>query len=748
MRSPPTVGWTPADCTSLLRDGEEASRAACIFSAATRLDALFAQPASCAAAQQAFCAHLRPTVSLDQAADFADIVAEVTGLSIAHVPQRLELVAAQCFLHPDPSAAKLGFWASAAFIFLTASRGTHARAIVRWLQALPFATPDDRVNAGEFLYALTALLRAPGWDSNAGAQCRAADLRSQALPRVDACLLPSPPGQRLTREQAAVVDANYPPGVVARVVAFAGAGKTSTLLALAAAHPEWRILYTAFNASVVADGKKAFELLDNVTCATTHVIATPARHELQSGNKKLRTNPMSVRDVCTAFPGSEAKHLLMAMAAADAFLVSDAERVQAEHMQLRGDTPSVTVLALANQIATRMMDPDDDFPFTFNAYLRHFVLSGPQLPYDCICVDESQDLNPITVRLFLAQTHARRIFVGDSHQHIYAFNGTRDCLTTLPVDMSFRLTRSFRFGADLSALADKLLFLKGEGTPLRGGRGRVTSIDVSNKLQPEHFAGDGCVLGVVRFNVSWIELAFEAGLLGASVYIETPAAARQFINLAEDVYKVAKRRTNTVSQANRYRLSKFQSLDELELEAMMSAQHDLRILAKLVRKHTMRSDTFPEILQQLRHSCLDSQEGARALLSTCHKAKGCEHDHVFVCEDLAQQVLGHQTDNGRMAAQAYDDLNLLYVGITRARRRLTLPSDLAQQLDTYAELWLVPVGESSPCISCHIMVQGGVYMTRGASQGRTCAACAALAVKLGVHCALHYTLLRRLAPAT
>ena len=87
------MGWNPAECTSLLRDGEEASRAACIFSAATRLDALFAQPASCAAAQQAFCAHLRPIVP-DQA-DFAEIVAEVTGLSTAHVPQHLEEVAAR-----------------------------------------------------------------------------------------------------------------------------------------------------------------------------------------------------------------------------------------------------------------------------------------------------------------------------------------------------------------------------------------------------------------------------------------------------------------------------------------------------------------------------------------------------------------------------------------------------------------------------------------------------------------------------
>ena len=381
VRSPPTVGWNPADCTVLLRAGDEASRAPCIFSAVTRLDSLFAQPALSAAVQESFCAHMRQANSVLEQAGFAEIVAEVTGLSSAHVPQRLEEVAARAAPQTGDPTQRLGFWASAAFIFLTASRGDYARAIVRWLHSLHFAAYDDRVNAEEFRYALTALLRAPAWASNAGAHCLAADLRSQALPRVDACLLPQPPGRRLTNEQAAVVDASYSPGAVAKVVAFAGAGKTSTLRALAAAHPEWRILYTAFNNSVVADGKKAFEQLENVTCATTHVIATPARHELQSASKKLRTNQMSVRDVCNAFPGHEAKHLFMALAAADAFLVSDAEQVQAAHVQLRKDAPLGTVLALANQMVNRMMDPGDDFPFTFNAYLRRFVLSGPQLPY-------------------------------------------------------------------------------------------------------------------------------------------------------------------------------------------------------------------------------------------------------------------------------------------------------------------------------------------------------------------------------
>jgi F-box protein 18 (helicase) len=749
------VGWVQADCTRLLRDGDEASRVACVFTALTKLDSLFGAPppACAAAAQAAFCATLRPVLPTSAGPDaapfgFADIVAAGTGLAVSIIPPRLADLAARSLRRGEANAAPLGFWASAGLLFLTASSGSFARAVVRWLHALPFAEPDDRATANEFVYALTALLAAPVCAEDAGAHSLAADLRSQTQPRIDACLLPPPPGRRLTREQAAVVDAEFAPGDVAKVVAFAGAGKTSTLRALAEAHPDWRILYTAFNSSVVHDGKRAFEQLRNVTCATTHVVATPARNALQSGVKRLRTNAMSVKDVCATFPGFAAKDLCPALVAADTFMVSDAEQVEARHVPTRSNGDLETIITLANRMVTRMLDPEDAFPFTFNAYLRKFVLSAPRLPYDCILVDESQDLNPITTRLFLEQTHARRIFVGDSHQHIYAFNGTRDCLATLPVTASFRLTRCFRFGPDLAAVADKILYLKGERTPLRGGRGRVTVVDESDELLPEHLDGAGCVLGVVRFNVSWIELAAQVCARGGQVYIETPAAARKFLDMAEDVYKVSQGQGRAVSQANKFRIGQYQSLGDLEDEARESSSADLLIMASFVRKHLQ---TFPALMQQLRAGFLETQDGARALLSTAHKAKGCEHDHIFVCSDLSDVVHKH-THLGPVQKSDHDEINLLYVAITRARLRVTLPTRLLQRLDTYARLRYIPDAvdpavDDSSCTDCNMPVRGAYLATCGSAGGplsRTCAACPLQIHSLG-HGVMHCALLQHLA---
>ena len=50
-----------------------------------------------------------------------------------------------------------------------------------------------------------------------------------------------------------------------RVAAFAGTGKTTTLLHLATAHPSLRILYTAYNKDVVLSAEAKFP--GNVVCA-------------------------------------------------------------------------------------------------------------------------------------------------------------------------------------------------------------------------------------------------------------------------------------------------------------------------------------------------------------------------------------------------------------------------------------------------------------------------------------------------
>lgn len=88
----------------------------------------------------------------------------------------------------------------------------------------------------------------------------------------------------LTDEQKEIVACDLRGDSVLDVIAFAGTGKTTTLLEYAKARPEMRFLYAAFNRSVREEAEHKFP--SNVLCKTCHSLAynvfgLPHRHRLR-----------------------------------------------------------------------------------------------------------------------------------------------------------------------------------------------------------------------------------------------------------------------------------------------------------------------------------------------------------------------------------------------------------------------------------------------------------------------------------
>jgi F-box protein, helicase, 18 len=75
----------------------------------------------------------------------------------------------------------------------------------------------------------------------------------------------------ITAEQNEIIQTELSPGSILRVIAFAGTGKTTTLVEYTKKRPHLRFLYVAFNKSVEMEAKKKFP--GNVTCKTSHALA-------------------------------------------------------------------------------------------------------------------------------------------------------------------------------------------------------------------------------------------------------------------------------------------------------------------------------------------------------------------------------------------------------------------------------------------------------------------------------------------
>jgi len=271
---------------------------------------------------------------------------------------------------------------------------------------------------------------------------------------------------QLTDEQKKIVACDLGKDQILKVVAFAGTGKTTTLIEYAKARPATRFLYVAFNKSVQLEAASKFP--KNVTCKTAHSLAWPGfgsrhRDRLMAGFKAN-----TVKEALGLGDYEAAKFTIDTLTN---YLISDATKVSAKHIPVvarqryeyadRKDIPDF--VDLANRLGRLMCDgADDRIGMLHDGYLKLYQLSGPVLPYDVILLDEAQDINPVIADIVLRQPVAR-IVVGDSHQQIYSFRGAHDVMNRVRADRTRYLTRSFRFDNNIARVANMILHIfKGE----------------------------------------------------------------------------------------------------------------------------------------------------------------------------------------------------------------------------------------------------------------------------------------------
>ncbi|NXI04389.1 FBH1 helicase, partial [Pachycephala philippinensis] len=284
------------------------------------------------------------------------------------------------------------------------------------------------------------------------------------------------PDVRLTHEQQRILNHKIEPGQTVKIMAFAGTGKTSTLVKYAEKFSELKFLYVAFNRAMAEKGKRVFPR--NVTCKTFHSLAfgSVGRHYKDKG--KLNFSKMSVFSISFLLRNREGQSLFvrgkMVSQTLKNFFSSSDEEICEEHtplwfenthgqMQLVSQEEKKILLEEARQIWHNMKKLDGDvdkrYKMTCDGYLKLWQLSKPQLlGYDAIFVDEAQDCTPAIVDIVQSQK-CGKILVGDPHQQIYTFRGAVNTLYVVPHTHVFYLTQSFRFGPEIAAVGATVLEL-------------------------------------------------------------------------------------------------------------------------------------------------------------------------------------------------------------------------------------------------------------------------------------------------
>ena len=512
-----------------------------------------------------------------------------------------------------------------------------------------------------------------------------------------------------TNEQQSVIDASED---IIKVSAFAGTGKTSTLYMRAHAYPNRRMLYLTFTRAMREEAQERFADAPHVRVMGVHSLAyrnyaVSPQGPITRGWKVGNLYAPNLVQNGLANGNDRREAFRLAYAAIDV-LNAFCNSIYQSPMELPlHRVRSIALRSMQNpQEALRLADiifsswkeglPTNSFDtITHDGYLKLFQLTNPDLGHevDELLFDEAQDASPV-MAVLVRDASCRRIFVGDPHQAIYGFRYALNALERF-AGAEYYLTESFRFGHPVAVVATA--FLQRWKDEPRRMRGIQDPECEAFAFRPKRRTAYQGMAYLARTNIQLFERAVNAVDLGRDIYFVGGFENYRF-EQAEEAW-----RFRNGEYVPKPPFSLFKDYDEMIAAAEAARDMDILVLHRIVQNYGKH---IPEIIRAIRQRTTNEPNERTVILSTAHRAKGLEFSQValeegFMDFDMAIEILAHtlcelgispkEAENmepDELFAQllqasflADEDLkqeiNLIYVACTRARKKLYIPEKIA-----------------------------------------------------------------------
>jgi len=460
---------------------------------------------------------------------------------------------------------------------------------------------------------------------------------------------------QLTSEQAEIVNTDLSSDGILKIIAFAGTGKTSTLVEYTKRRPKLRFLYVAFNKSVQIEASEKFP--KNVQCRTAHSLAWSNFGRKYSDKLVNDIKAFMVKDTLNLVNYEDAKNVISTLYN---YLISADIDISKIHIPKRAfelyklkKKQAPDLVELAQKLWSLMQSLDDqNVGMLHDGYLKLYQLSRPKLHFDCILLDEAQDINPVIADIVVSQK-CSKIIVGDPHQQIYSFRGAQDIISKINAEETKYLTHSFRFTNNIARLANLILItFKNEDRKLVG-------LKTKNKKNPFD-----TYTYITRTNAFVFDKAAQLHRKKKIGFIGGIKGYR--FNRIKDAYHLLKGNKERIQ--NRY-IAWFNSYIEMKEYAQSAEDWELLGICKMVEKY---NDAIPKLIHDIKKYHVDEKD-AEVFLTTAHKAKGLEWENTFLADDFPPLIDDDKIiDSNELDS---DEFNLIYVAITRSKQRIRVAKD-------------------------------------------------------------------------
>ncbi len=453
-----------------------------------------------------------------------------------------------------------------------------------------------------------------------------------------------------------------------KINAFAGTGKTSTLQLIANQYKSKKILYLAFNSSIKNEAIGKFA--NNTSVKTTHGLAFGAIKKYTNIDLSRIVNYRAI-DISKEFSITY-NQAIGTLKIFESFCNSSKDEIGKEDIEHK------TAQTMFNNMLINKLKPTHGF------YLKYYYLlistqQIPQFTYDIIFLDEAQDTNDVTLAIFESLKGKTKIYVGDEHQQIYSFRGSKNALDRIKTDKKLYLSCSFRFNNTIANYANILL---------KNFKNEKVEIDtIPNNNINDIINTNGYIS---RTNATLI--ATIAQRIQHRKPFVTVRDPNEIFNLTIEVYYLLNADKSNI-KINRF-LKDFDDEDDILEYASEVDDYELKSALKIAKEYKEKifefkdiSDKFYFAWQNRVHNGFEKRVNEILFLTTAHTAKGLEWDRVTIADDFtdfADLIVDFNCDslkefqdeqNYLPNQELLDEFNLFYVAITRAKKQIVKDSE-------------------------------------------------------------------------
>lgn len=513
-------------------------------------------------------------------------------------------------------------------------------------------------------------------------------------------ILSTPKRLQPTASQQQVIGAARGGGDLA-CIAYAGSGKTGTATEIA--HETGAQGYMVlFNRSARMDAKS--RLPESVIAETGHSLAFKYVIERSNGYKRKiqgelnkgeadggpRLTPALIHKALhirldpswhISSPSVMA-HLILATI--QTFQLSSDKTIKETHIPENARSPALqmsenyeaashlkaSILQWAGEIWALMVNEKNNFPIEHDTYLKILQIRGVSIYSDIWLLDEYQDTSPAMANL-IEQQDGQKIYIGDPFQAIYGWRGAIDAMEE-PIKRgvpTYYLNESFRYNHQIAGLASLLLRSLGESVPVLGQNRPLYPVNES----PFHTL-------IARNNISLLSYATEIIRSGKSLFIPGGLPKETLIKALSALALFEGRLEDVQIGA----LKQLRSWQDFLAFAKASPSPDYMALIQLVETHQA---WIPDAIKKIGSGMFSKRPTTSATLTTAHRAKGRQWPYVTLHPDLAisDQVMSKLISNELLTTNEKEQVNLLYVAITRCQLGITLPSTVKKNFQQLSE---------------------------------------------------------------